>query len=735
MEKKLAQPWHDELHRYEEQYKRWTERGESIVKRYRDERKDSEGTDARFNILWANIRTLKPAIYGKVPKPEVSRRYDDQNPIARVASTILERILSYEINQYPDFHASLSNVVDDRLLCGRGVAWLRYEPIIETVEAEPFITEDKEVGGEDYQTNGIAGQEPLERIETETSPVDYVYWQDFAHLPARTWEEVTWVARRVYLSKEEGVQRFGEIFETVPLTSSPDKKDGEKATTDQLKKAEVWEIWDKSEKCVYWVSPNFEYILDHRPDPLELEEFFPCPKPYFATISTGSLVPIPDFIQYQDQANEIDDITGRIQHLTRALKVMGIYAADEPSIERLLKEGNDAVLVPVKNWQSFIEKGGITQAVQFMPLRDVIQALQQLYQAREACKQIIYEITGLSDIIRGASNAAETATAQQIKSQFASLRLNDMKDDMSRFACSVLRMKSEIICSKYQPETILQMSGIQYTSDAPLAPQAIQLLKNETLRNFNIDIETDTLVLIDKQTEKQNKIEFLTAVGGFLKQAVEASQTAPQLVPLMGEMLLFGVRGFSVGRGLEANFEQMIEQAKQAAQQPRPDPNAAEQQTKQAELQQSAQLEQLKLQAAAQETRAKTQLEQAKMQFDQAIEAQRLQLEQWKAQLQADTQVLIAEMNAKNAIKQTSMTINGNKEAEGLTLLDDEGNEQPTSALSGLVDAINQNYMEMIKMSSMQNQMMMDKHAEMMAQLSRPKQVLRDPTGKIIGVQ
>lgn len=746
MEKKLAQPWHDELHRYEEQYKRWTERGESIVKRYRDERKDSEGTDARFNILWANIRTLKPAIYGKVPKPEVSRRYDDQNPIARVASTILERVLSYEINQYPDFHASLSNVVDDRLLCGRGVAWLRYEPIIETVEAEPFITEDKEVGGETYEQNGIAGQEPLERIETETSPVDYVYWQDFAHLPARTWEEVTWVARRVYLSKDEGVQRFGEIFETVPLTSSPDKKDGEKATTDQLKKAEVWEIWDKSEKCVYWVSPNFEYILDHRDDPLELEEFFPCPKPYFATISTGSLVPIPDFIQYQDQANEIDDITGRIQHLTRALKVMGIYAADEPSIERLLKEGNDAVLVPVENWQSFIEKGGINQAVQFMPLRDVIQALQQLYQAREACKQIIYEITGLSDIIRGASNAAETATAQQIKSQFASLRLNDMKDDMSRFACSVLRMKSEIICSKYQPETILQMSGIQYTSDAHLAPQAIQLLQNETLRNFNIDIETDTLVLIDKQTEKQNKIEFLTAVGGFLKQAVEASQTAPQLVPLMGEMLLFGVRGFSVGRSLEANFEQMIEQAKQAAQQPRPDPNAAEQQAKQAELQhsaqvkqaelqQSAQLEQMKLQAAAQETQAKTQLEQAKMQFEQAIEAQRLQLEQWKAQLQADTQVLIAEMNAKNAIKQTSMTINGNKEAEGLTLLDDEGTEQPTSALSGLVDAINQNYMEMIKMSSMQNQMMMDKHAEMMAQLSRPKQVLRDPTGKIIGVQ
>ena len=446
-DKLSAQPWHDEISRYQEEYKKWTERGEKIVKRYRDERKDAEQADARFNILWSNVQTLKPAIYAKPPNPDISRRFDDKNDAGRVAAMILERVLDFEIKEYPDFHDTLSCVVDDRLLPGRGVAWLRYEPKIEAFE--PKITNYTEVGSEEYsldrtpdEENGLAQPEVYEQVVAETTPVDYVYWQDFAHLPARTWDEVTWVARRVYMTLDEGLDRFGGIFEKVPLTNTSNRKDGDKETTKTDKKAEIWEIWCKSEKCVYWIADSYDVILDHREDPLGLTSFFPCPKPYFSTTTTGTLIPVADFLLYQDQADEIDELTGRIKHLTKALKVMGIYAADEPAIERLMKEGNDGVLVPVKNWAAFVEKGGLQGAVQFMPLGDVASALQQLYQARESCKQIIYETTGLSDIMRGASVASETATAQQIKSQFASLRLGNMKDGLYRFAREILRMKS-----------------------------------------------------------------------------------------------------------------------------------------------------------------------------------------------------------------------------------------------------------------------------------------------------
>lgn len=748
-DKKSAQPWHDELSRYKEVFKKWTERGEKVIKRYRDERKDVEASDARFNIFWSNVQTLKPAIYAKPPNPEISRRFEDQNDVARVASTILERVLAYEITQYPDFHATISNVVDDRLLPGRGVAWVRYEPIIESVETEPQITNYQEVGeedlggdeyadiGESQAENALAGEKPeqYERIATETSPVDYVYWQDFAHLPARTWEEVTWVARRVYMSLEEGEERFGEIFSQVPLTHSPDRQDGEKETTKALKKAEVWEIWSKSEKCVYWIADNYDIVLDHREDPLELTNFFPCPKPYFATTTSGSLVPIADFLLYQDQADEIDDLTGRIKHLTKAMKVMGIYAADEPAIERLMKEGNDGVLIPVKNWAAFVEKGGLQGAVQFMPLRDVAQALQQLYQARESCKQIVYETTGLSDIMRGASVASETATAQQIKSQFASLRLNNMKDDMSRFARDILRMKSEIICSKYQAETLVQISGIMYTPDAQFVQPAIEMLKNESMRNFNIDIETDTLVQIDQQTEKSNRVEFLTSVSSFLEKVLPVGQQHPELVPLLGEMLLFGIRGFKIGRTIEGSFEQFVAQATQnekakASQPPQPPPPNPEMIRAQSEAQNA----QAKLQADQQAAQADMQMEHVKMQAEQQLAAQKLQFEQWKAQLDADTKIMIAEMSSKTSLKQSSMTINANKDP--LMELNDMGDEQPATSLTELINTVNDNFAQMLAIQEQNfNSSQAQKHEELITQLTRPKQIVRGADGRIVGVK
>ena len=657
-DKLSAQPWHDEISRYQEEYKKWTERGEKIVKRYRDERKDAEQADARFNILWSNVQTLKPAIYAKPPNPEISRRFDDKNDAARVASIILERILDFEIKEYPDFHDTLSCVVDDRLLPGRGVAWLRYEPKIEAFE--PSITNYTEIGEEEYspertldEENGLAQPEVYEQVVSETTPVDYVYWQDFAHLPARTWDEVTWVARRVYMTLDEGTERFGDIFEKVPLTNTSNRKDGDKETTKADKKAEIWEIWSKAEKCVYWIAEQYDVILDHREDPLELSNFFPCPKPYFATTTTGTLIPVADFLLYQDQADEIDELTGRIKHLTKALKVMGIYAADEPAIERLMKEGNDGVLVPVKNWAAFVEKGGLQGAVQFMPLGDVASALQQLYQARESCKQIIYETTGLSDIMRGASVASETATAQQIKSQFASLRLGNMKDGLYRFAREILRMKSEIICSKYQPQTLVEVSGIMNTPDAQFVEQAIQMLKNEPARVFNIDIETDTLVELDKQTEKQNRMEFLTAVSGFIKDGIGAAKEDPAMLPLVGQLLLYGVRGFKAGRELEGVLEQFVTQTSQKAQQPQ-GPTKDEQRT-----QAEAQIAQMKMQAQQQSEQATMQLEQVKLQAENQIEQAKLQLEQSKiqAESQLEQQKMQFEMQSKQLEAQTELQI------------------------------------------------------------------------------
>lgn len=735
--------WRDELHRYKEDYKKWAESGRKIIKRYRDERKDATNIDVRFNILWSNIKTLKPAVYSRAPNVEVSRRFKDQNDVGRVASMILERTIDYELRQYTDFHSALSNTVEDRLLPGRGVAWLRYEPKIETQE-QPEITDDAEdePSGESY---GMAGEEPLEQVSDERTPVDYVFWEDFAHLPARTWEEVTWVARRVYMSKDEGIERFGDVFENVPLTYSrekdPQNDDNNQNVVQEDKKAVVWEIWCKSSKKVYWVANAYDELLDERDDPLELECFFPCPKPLFATVTTDSLIPVPDFRLYQDQADEIDEISGRIAHLTKALKVMGVYAADEPSLARLMKEGQDAVLIPIENWPAFMEKGGLGQAIQLVPLADIIATLQQLYAARESCKQIIYETTGLSDILRGASVANETATAQGIKAQFASIRLNDMKDDVSRFAREILRMKAEIICSKYQPDIILQVSGIANTPDGQnpeLVAAAIQMLKNEPIRNYNIDIETDSMVEIDQQKEKADRVEFLGAASSFLEKAVQAAQVAPDILPVVTQMLLFGIRGFKVGRELEGVFEtfqqKAIEKVQMAEQQPpKPDPETQK-------LQAQMALEQQKAQMEGQKAQTQLTLEQQKAQLEQQKAEAAAQMEKYKADLKAQTDMQIAQLKAETDIRLKAM-----EKSSDLIDIDEMGNKSNSVIANSILEQSNaaiqshammqQGLAEVISAVQASNEQQTQALGAMLAQLNKPKSVVRDANNRIIGVQ
>jgi hypothetical protein len=593
-----SKSWLDNLEFAKKEQESWEKRAEKIVKRYRDDRSEM-ANGKKYNILWSNVRTLVPAVYSKKPKAYCQRRNKDRDPVARCASTLLQRALQYEIDQYSDYDEALKHAVLDRMLTGRGTAWIRFQSDAGEVETENE-------------------QEPFEITDStesnELCPTDYVFWKDFRHSPARTWDEVTWVARRVYLSRDEGVERFGDDFKQVPLSHEPiglEKMKNNGANVDDMKKAVVWEIWDKSSKSAIWVAVGYESILDQKPDPLTLEGFFPCPKPLFSTMTSDTLIPVPDYTLYQDQANELDDITGRIAKLVEAVKVVGVYDTSQPNIARMMQEGFDNQLIPVDTWAMFSEKGGLKGAVDFMPVEMVVNALQQLYVAREQVKQVIYEVTGISDILRGASVASETATAQNIKSQYASLRLKDMQSDVARFASDLLRMKAQVMAQFYSPQTLVEMSGMMNTDDAQYLEAAMQLLKNNSLRGYRIEVETDSMITLDEQQEKQDRLEFLTATAGFLEKAIQAP---PELTPLLGELLLFGVRSFKAGDQMEGAIENAVKQltAPKPPQQPQPDPQMMVEQGR-------MQLEQVKMQMAQQAEQAKAQMEAAKAQSDSQL--------------------------------------------------------------------------------------------------------------------
>ena len=708
---------------YDREFKRWEGRSEKIIKRYRDDRTQTT-SQSHYNILWANVQTLKAATFSRMPKPDVSRRFKDNDPVARVASLLIERALDFEITHSNDFHSTLTAAVYDRFLGGRGVAWVRYEPVIETTETESM---------ESISEDDLESETEEEYIKTESTPVDYVHWKDFGHEVARQWDEVTCVWRKVYMTR--GMLRdrfpedkFGDLADRIPLDSSPDDQKM-KQTEGVGKRALIVELWDKEAKKVCWISMSLGKTLDEVDDPLELEDFWPCPRPLYATITNESLVPVPDYTLYQDQANELDVLADRIKGLIDALKVRGVYDASTPELARLFTEGDNNSLIPIKNFSAFAEKSGLRGSIDIVDITPIANALNNAYQAMGQVKQQIYDITGISDIIRGASNANETATAQQIKGQYATLRLKVFQDDVAMFASEILKIKAQIICQHFQPETILKIGGAENLSetDKQMIPQALELIKNNATRTFRIEVATDSMLYADEQQEKADRIEFMTATSGFVEKAVQAAQVAPQLVPLMMDLLKFGVTGFRVGRTLEGEFDNLADQMKQA--QAKKDANPQPQQPTP---------EMMKAQAEQQKAQMDAQMKQMEMQAEAQREAQRLEYDRWKTEMDNQTKVLIAEMSSKTDLHLKSLDINAAKDQETLTEVTPGGIEQPTSALSGLVDSINQNMGMMVATQQQHNQdLMMQQqmsHQNLVQQLTKPKQVIRDQNGKISGV-
>ena len=749
--------WYKCIMGYERSYKRWEARVDRIVKKYKDDSRYDRNPNARFNILWSNVQTIQPAIFARLPRPDVSRRFRDNDPIGRVASMMLERALEFELEHYGDYKSAMNNAVLDRLLGGRGVAWVRYEPHIvgEQADNEDMPEDGLEVteDGDEAETEGGIENENQERIEYECAPVDYVHWKDFGHTIARTWEEVTAVWRKVYMSRPALVERFGEeLGYQIPLDTQPDDLKQSYKSNDGVYEALIYEIWDKETGKVLWISKSLGKILDERDDPLQLENFWPCPKPLYATLTTDSLEPIPDFVIYQDQARELDVLCDRIDGLINALKVRGVYDASASELQRLFSEGENNTMIPVHNWMAFAEKQGMKGAIDLVDLAPFASALMSCYQAMEQVKGQIYELMGIADIQRGQTDPNETLGAQIIKSNNAAGRLKTQQHAVVDFATTLLSIKAQIICNHFTDDTIVKISGAMQLSpqDQQLIPQAIELLRNEAAKNFRIEVTSDSMIYQDEQQEKADRMAFLQAVGGFMQQAVPMVQATPELAPMALEMLKFGVTAFKAGKQLEGIIDEtadkLRDQAKQMEGQPKPLPPEIQKaqmdnQAKTQQIQMQAQVEQAKLQGQMQLEKAKQEYQaqenQLKFQLEEQRNQQELamkhQLEEMRIEAETNKDLLLAYLNNASKIETTRIS-SGLDTGEAAY----QDNVQMANILQdqlGYSNMKNHPLQPAIENMHNTNQQMTQMLAMLMDKLSQPKTVIRDENGKIVGVQ
>lgn len=550
--------WTREIKLADQHEKDWRDRAEKIVKLYRDDRpsgSDSE-TATRFNILFANTEITKSAVYQQAPTPDVRRRFLDKDDVGRTAATVMQRAISACLDQPSyDFHEQIKLAVHDMVLPGRGQVKVRYIP-----------------------TTDAAGQVVYEEVACQ-----YVDWQMVRYSPAKRWDKVRWISYPELLTREDLRKQFPDVAEKVELSWLPEGKE-DTAENELFKRALVHTIWNKQDRRVYVICEGYKDApLKVEDDPLRLEGFFPSPRPIYDVWSTETMVPVPEYVIYQDQARELDELSERISVLTGALKRRGVYDASQPELEELTKAG-DNQFIAVKKYREFAEKGGLEAAFQELPIEAIAKVLLHLMEQAEAKKQAIYELIGLSDIMRGATKATETLGAQELKSQYGSIRIEPRKDEVQRFARDVIRIKAEIIAEHFSPQTLAMMTNVKLPMDEaerqmmmaavdPLAPpqtpkptweEVMALLKSDKLRGFRIDVETDSTVKPQADLEQKNRIELLTATTSFLEKAVPA--VAQGFIPadVATEMLMFGVRAFKTGPQLEEALEQWTDSLKNA---------------------------------------------------------------------------------------------------------------------------------------------------------------------------
>lgn len=734
----LVKRYLTEIRVYDNGVKPWTDCVKNILNRYRNKWATPDfGQRRRYALLWSTVQTQIPAMFAHVPIPIVERRWKDSEDItASICAEVLQRAITYELER-DEFEASVTGSVFDYIIAGRGVVWLRKE----VDQGKPIDDGDTngETGEEADENASEAGsdktnEEVVREVLDERICVDEVPWSDFGHTLARNWKEVTIVWRKLYMTRDQLIARFGSKLgnlvelDYMPTTVSDDK-------TFQLpphlyKLATVYEVWDKTTREAIWIALGYKDApLDRKKDPLELQDFFPCPRPIYTSIDTTSLIPLPDYMMWEDQAKEVDNLTERLGKLISAARVRGAYDASFVELQQLFQESIENDMVPVQKWAEFANKGGIKGSIDFVPLEGFITAITELFNAREQAKRDAAEINGIGDILRGQNAGPEkTATESRISGQFGTLRLQDRQKEIQRFCRDIIRMMGELIAQGFLPETLEQMTGIVLPTAAekqlaqnvvdqdkayqawkttqgaspnssglsqpglvpqsappsgpsgtpatsqpmngqtsmpgsnvvPFQPQPPQpipqdqvfaagetlkkptwddvlaRLRDDRLRSFTIDIETDSTIVADEESQKQTVSEFFSNIGSFMTAMLPVIQQAPEIGPFAVQMLKYGARRFEAGREMETVIDEMGDKLLQRLAQPQPptpDPKvqAAQAQVQIAQTKAAGQM-QIEQQKALAEIQQDQWESQSNMQLRQSQAAADAQLEQQKAQ-------------------------------------------------------------------------------------------------------
>lgn len=707
--RKLGEKWMERIRAAEKREKHWADEAEAAETAYLSDRNNgTQGKVYDFNILHSNIETMVPAVFNSAPVPDVRERFrtGPTNPETSAAyqlARVIERTITVQVDDGA-LEREMASMTQDALLSGRGVLRIRFDADEVEPETQPDVFDTDEAGGDYEESPALAN----ERVNFEA-----VGWRNFRMGPATRWENVPWVAFRHCLPWEQVDGMQDETIKAKLATGADKLRPEIEADADTY----IWEIWCRETGRVYMIVEASAELLSAIDDPMGLSGFFPVVRPVQPISVTDSLCPVVPFSIYKKLADELETITRRISAITAGLKVRGLFVGSVADIDQLA-QADDNTLVPVANVEGFAATGGLEKAIAWWPVEKAITVLRELYGAREQCKSMIYEVTGISDIVRGQGNANETATAQEIKSQWGSLRIRKLQKQIEGCAREIFILCAEVITSKFSPQTLQRMSGIEIT------PEIASML-GQPLDSYRIDVESDSTVRADLSRRKGEMGEFLNGTAQFFSTMAPLIQQDRQFAPLAAEIFGAFARQFNLGKQVEDALEQMTQMAKQAGQQPAQEGPTPEQLALQAEMQ----AKEAELALKREEMAAKAGIEREKLQ----IEVQKMQADLMLARekLQMDAAGKSAEIALKREGKgaETMVRVGGN----------DEGIDGMMQGLAALLATLQQGQQAQSEASAVQTAALVQEiqrgNAMVVSAMMAPKELVRDQAGKPVGVR
>lgn len=213
-----------------------------------------------------------------------------------------------------------------------------------------------------------------------------------------------------------------------------------------------------------------------------------------------------------------------------------------------------------------------------------------------------------------------------------------------------MRIKAEIMVKHFDPELLIKKSNILVTGNDEYVPAAMQLLSSEQDFEWRIQVNADTMAQADYSMEKQDRIDFMTAVSGFMQQVGPMLEAAPESAPVMLGLLKWTVAGFRGARDIEGMLDKALDALSKQPEKPEgPSPEELKAKAEADKLQQEAQMEQQRFQMEQQAAQQQAMLDQQKAQMEMQAEQQRLAMEQQRMQMDMMFEQLMGELKLKNA--------------------------------------------------------------------------------------